>query len=162
YEGASRAGPSRFPLEPNVKVLRHLAFCCRERSNLLDGFEASRYADALLALSAHGGDWLRPLDAWEPPPGEPRAQFASLARHLLATRIGTSFHANDFWETVIRWLIDHPEVEPVHHGPIVDYLHDQKFVPSIPLGPVRGQPRLVPARPNLCMKGRSPDSLLRD
>src|SRR3712207_4994801 len=36
-------GPCRFLLRPGLKVLRHLAYCCWERSNLLDGFEASRH-----------------------------------------------------------------------------------------------------------------------
>jgi hypothetical protein len=243
-----KANARRLQGQPGLKVLRLLAHCCWERSNLLDGFEAPRQADALLALSAHWRDWVRPLDEWQPPPGDAGTQFSSLARHLLArydvprfldaawragltaegvrqqnwfkllgagrnlrtaddlplpltrrmahhflqappdfdipaafrhaqvlalggderlvrsllgTRLGTDFQANDFWETVIRWLIDHPEVEPVHHGPLIDYLHHQRFVPSVPSGLGRGQPRLVPPRPNLCMKGRSPDSLLR-
>jgi hypothetical protein len=238
----------RYVLRPEPKVLRYLAYCCWERSNLLDDFEVATQADALLALSAHWRDWLRPLDAWEPPPGEAGAQFGSLARHLfaryelprfldsawragltavgvtqqtwfkligagrsirtaaglplpltrwmahhfhqappdldipaafrygqvlglggderlarslLATRLGTDFHANDFWETVIRWLIEHPEVGPVQHGPIIDYLHHQKFVPSLPSDLRRGQPRLLVPRPHLCMKGRTPESLLR-
>jgi len=233
---------------PELKILRHLAFCCRERSSLLDPFEASRYADALVVLSAYWRDWLRPLDAWEPPAEKADAQFSSLLRHLLAdydvpnfmdaawragltaegvreqnwfmhigrgqsirtaddlpvpltkrmahhfiqsppdvsimaafrygqvlglggdeglarsllgTRIGTVFDANDFWETVIYWLVEHPDIEPVHHGPIIDFLHDQRFVPSVPAGLVRGQRRLVPPRPNLCMRGRCPESLLR-
>jgi hypothetical protein len=77
--------------------------------------------------------------------------------------LAADFQNNDFWETVIRWLIEHPEVAPVHHGPLIDYLHDQRYVPSPPRGQGRGQPRLAPAppRPNLCLKGRSPGSLLR-
>jgi hypothetical protein len=65
--------------------------------------------------------------------------------------------------TVIRWLIEHPEVEVVHHGPIIDFLHDQKYVPSVinTLIHLPGQPELVPVQPNLSMKGRSPSSLLR-
>lgn len=235
-------------LRPNSQVLRHLAYYCGNRSSLLDDFEASRYADALLALSAHWRDWLRPIEDWQPPADGTAAQFSSLVRHLLAryevpsflddawkdgptadgfthqnwfkligggrnirtaddlpipltkrmahhffhapsglgiratlryaqvlglggderlarslltTRIGTCFYANDFWETVIRWLIDHPEIDSVHHGPIIAYLHDQKFGPSLPAGLVRGQRRLIPARPNLCMTGRSAGSMLR-
>jgi hypothetical protein len=207
----------------------------------------SRHADALVALSAHWRDWLRPLDEWQPERGNADDQFAHLLRHLLArydvprfldaawragfsiegltqqewykhvgrgenirtvgglpmpltrrmahyflqvpadtpilaafryaqvldlgggdrlarslvgTRIGTCFEANDFWESAIRWLIEHPEVAPVHHGPLIDYLHDQKFVPSLPLGLVRGHARLVPPRPHLSMRGRSASSLL--
>jgi hypothetical protein len=248
FEDTFAVGISLFPLRPDLKVLRHLAVSCWERSRLLDGVEASRHADALIALSAHWRNWLRPLDEWQPPGEDASGQFASLARHLLAqydvprfldsawlagltpealawqgwfkllgsggsirsasdlplplnrrmahhflqapadldipaafryaqvlglggderlarslltTRLGTDFTANDFWETVIRWLITHPHVEPLHHGPIIDYLHDQKFVPSVPSQLGRGQPRLVPPRPHLCMQGRRPDSLLR-
>jgi hypothetical protein len=230
------------------KTLRPLAYYCSDRSALLNGVVIRRYADALIALSAHWRDWLRPLDAWQPPPGNTATQFGSLLRHLLArfdlpafldsawlfgltadgaqqqrwfkriasgqsirtaeglpfpltkrmahhflqapsdfdipaalrygqvlglggtetlarsllgTRLRTDFSHNDFWETVVRWLIDHPELEVVHHGPIIDYIHDQKFVPSLPSGLGRGHPRLVPPRPHLCMRGRRPGSLLR-
>ena len=52
----------------------------------------------------------------------------SLARSLLRL---TDFGNHDFWLTVIRWLIDHSEVEAVHHGPIIDFMNDQKYVPSV-------------------------------
>jgi hypothetical protein len=89
-----------------------------------------------------------------------------LAHSLLETRIGTDFQNNDFSETVIRWFIDHPSLDQVHHGPIIDYLHCQKFVASVPnpRSRRRGQPRgslLNPPQPNLCMKGRTPTALLR-
>lgn len=232
---------------PPRAVLRNLAYCCWERSNLLNSVEAPPYAAALVSLGAHCRDWIRPLDTWHPAPGPTDCQFGSLLRHLfgrydvpsfmdaawrlgltaeglkqqtwfkligsgqsmregqglpvpltkrmaahflqapsdfnipaafrysqvvalggderltralLATRIGTSFHANDFWETVIRWLIKHPQIETIHHGPIIDYLYDQRFVPSDP-GLRRGCPRLVPPQPNLCMKGRTAGSVLR-
>jgi hypothetical protein len=89
-----------------------------------------------------------------------------LARSLLATRIGTSFRDDDFWETVIRWFIAHTGLDTLHHGPIIDYLHEQRFVPSVinPSSRLRGQPRqplLVVPQPNLTMKGRTPEALLR-
>ncbi len=60
----------------------------------------------------------------------------------------------------------HPTLEPVHHGPVSDYLHDRKFVPSIPnpASRIRGQPRqslLAPPEPNLSMTSRTPESLRR-
>lgn len=242
------AGPGYVMLRPELKILRHLAFHCCDRTNILDDFEASKHADALVALCAHWRDWLRPLDDWQPPQGDTRVQFGSLVRHLLAyyevpsfldeawrtgltsdgmiqqnwfkligrgenirtadglpialtkrmsyyflqaphdigivasfryaqvrgmggderlarslvaTRLGSSFRDEDFWETVIRWLIEHPDVEPVHHGPIIDYVHNQKFILSVPSGLGRGHPRLVAPQPNLCMKGRRTDALLR-
>jgi hypothetical protein len=38
----------------------------------------------LLALALHHADWLRPVEAWRPPPTGSIPQFASLASHLLA------------------------------------------------------------------------------
>jgi PcfJ-like protein len=240
----------RLPLQPELKILRHLEWCCRERTDLLSSRWRSRYSDALIALSAHWRDWVRPLDHWEPTESNPEDQFASLVRHLLVlyevphfmdaawqvgltatgirqqgwfkhigqgenirtaeglpvpmtkrmthffvqgssdlpilgafryaqvlglggqeslarsllgTRLGTDFDNHDFWVTVIRWLIDHPKVEAVHHGPIIDFLHDRKYVPSVinPRIHLPGQPELIPARPNLSIKRRSPASLLR-
>lgn len=89
-----------------------------------------------------------------------------LARGLLGTRLGRPLEDGPFWETVVRWFVAHPALDPLHHGPIVDYLHHQKFVPSVvnPSSRVRGQPRrslLVAAQPDLAMKGRTPDALLR-
>lgn len=85
-----------------------------------------------------------------------------LARSILATRMATDYHRDDFWLTVVRWLVAHPLLDAVHHGPIIDYIHDQRFVASVP-NPVRhqlGQPMLVAAQPNLTMKGRAPETLL--
>ncbi len=238
------------PRRPELKILAHLEWCCRERTDLLSGRWISRYAEALIALSAHWREWVRPLDHWEPPGSDPEDQFSSLVRHLLAlydvprfldaawyqgwsaegirqqgwfkhvgrgenirtaedlplpmtkrmahffvqaplnfpvlgafryaqvlglrgqeslarsllgTRLGIDFRNHDFWVTVIRWLIDHPEVGVAHHGPIIDFLHDQKFVPSVinALVHLPGQPELVSPQPNLSMKGRSPSSLHR-
>ncbi len=241
-------GQTQPTLRPELKVLRHLAHVCWERSRLLDTFEAAKYADALVALSAHWRDWLRPLDAWEPPDGDTAAQFGTLARHvlasfdvprfldaawhsgttsegvrqqnwfklvgsgrnireavnlpltltrwmahhfittppefdipaafrrawvlglggteelarsLLATRLGSELPADDFWESVVRWLVAHPELAAYHHGPVIDFLHDQRFVPSVPVPLSRGARRLVPPKPNLCMTGRRPDAMLR-
>ncbi len=86
-----------------------------------------------------------------------------LVRSVLATRIGTDFGHDEFWVTVFRWLVAHPMLDGVHHGPIIDYLYDQRFAASVPNpnAAIPGQPRLVPPQPNLTMKGREPESLLR-
>jgi hypothetical protein len=251
--GIWTSGESRYAIPPDAKLFGCLTFRCWDRTDLLNGREATRYAEALLALSAHWRDWLRPPDEWVPPDAAPDDQFGSLTRHLLArydvpafldaawfagltpegvrhqgwfkligrgenlrtagdlpipltkrmahcllqtppglgipeafryaqvralggderlarslpeTRIGTDFECDEFWVPVIRWLIAHPTLDRAHHGPIIDYLHDQKFVPSVPNAAtrVRGQPRqplLVPPQPNLSMAGRTPRSLLR-
>ena len=90
----------------------------------------------------------------------------AMARSLVATRIGTNFREHELWTSVIRWLIVHPEVSPAAHGPIIDFIHDQRFVASVlnPATRLTGQPRqslLVAPLPNLTMKGRTPDAMLR-
>ncbi len=63
-------------------MLRHLAFCCQDRSDLLD--KRSDHTQALIAFSAHWRDWLRPPEVWEPPDKDATGQYRSLARHLFA------------------------------------------------------------------------------
>jgi PcfJ-like protein len=86
-----------------------------------------------------------------------------LARSIVGTVIGRSFDHDDFWVTVVRWLVEQPMLDPVHHAPIIDYLHNQRFVASAPnpRAGLQGQPALVPPQPNLTMKGRDAEGLLR-
>lgn len=88
--------------------------------------------------------------------GDPR-----LTEAILASRIGASLKDRDFWTSVIRMFIDNPMLDRAHVGPIVDYLHAQKFeVRECVTGP--GIVALIqPPQPNLSMKGRSPESLLK-
>jgi hypothetical protein len=60
-----------------------------------------------------------------------------LANAVSATRLGRSFEAEDFWLTVLHFLVNHPELDLAHVGPIVDYLHYQRFVPQDVLCGVR-------------------------
>lgn len=79
-----------------------------------------------------------------------------LARALLGTRLGRTVGedtaSEDFWETVIRWLVGHPLLDPTHLGPIVDFLHAQKFV--VPAGATAAP------QPGLTMRDRQPRALL--
>ncbi|WP_197439797.1 PcfJ domain-containing protein [Calycomorphotria hydatis] len=82
-----------------------------------------------------------------------------LARAILGTRLSYEFEHEEFWLSVIRWFIQNPIV-PAEVGGIVDYLHNQRFV----IERVRRQPgdeAARPPQPNLSMKGRSPEVLLR-
>jgi hypothetical protein len=87
----------------------------------------------------------------------------ALVHSILTTRIGRTFEHDEFWVTVFRWLIEQPMLDPVHHGPIIDFLHHQRFVASMPnpRAGLPGQPLLVPPQANLSMKGRSAEGLLR-
>jgi len=84
-----------------------------------------------------------------------------LASAVAATRLGRLFEHEDFWKTVLHFLVNEPTLDAVHVGPIVDYLNVQRFVPQeifIEEGEL-GQPG--PPQPNLTMKGRTQRSLLR-
>jgi hypothetical protein len=250
FESLQRGDLAGCPLQPDEEALRSLVTFCRAETDLLTDHGASHYANALLALSAHASDWVRPLDAWKARSHNARRQFQSLLRHLisrydiptfldaawlegltadgikyqrwykhiagggnlrtvedlpvsltrrqahlflqtpdefdilsafrraliidlggderlvrsiLASRIAIAFGAEEFWTTVFRFFIAHPELPTQHHGPIIDFLLDQKFIPSVPnpLADQPGQPALESPQPNLSMKGRMPESLRR-
>jgi hypothetical protein len=250
FESLHRGEFVESPLQPDEAVLRNLVTFCRSETDLLTDHAAASFANALLALSAHSGDWVRPLDAWRARSHNARRQFQSLLRHLiaryvippfldaawfegltadgikyqrwykhlanggnlrtvedlpipltrsqahlflqtpegvdilsafrraliidlggderlvrsiLASRIAIAFGAEEFWTTVFRFFIAHPELQTQHHGPIIDFLLDQKFIPSVPnpLADQPGQPALESPQPHLSMKGRTPESLRR-
>ncbi len=80
------------------------------------------------------------------------------------TRLADNFEYDEFWVTFIRWLIAHPMLDRSHVGPIVDYIHFQRFVPEYVM--VRDQRPEVDQQgdvrePNFSMKGRTPETLLR-
>ena len=86
-----------------------------------------------------------------------------LVRSILATPIATNHAEDEFWITVFRWMIGQPMLDPTQHGPIIDYLYNQRFVSSVPNpdAALPGQPRLIPPQANLCMKGRTAEGLLQ-
>jgi PcfJ-like protein len=241
--------PNQYPLVPNAEAFQRLVEVCWERTDLLRGREILRFANALMALSAHRQAWVRMPGSWVPRTHNADRQLHGLVRHLVAlyevpsfmntawlegltragvvhqgwfihvaqggnlrnakglpvpltrrqahlylqapadfdvlgavrwaqildlggderlvrsilgTMIGRSFDHDEFWVTVLRWLVDQPMLDPVHHAPIIDYLNNQRFVASMPnpLAGLPGQPALVAPQPNLTMKGRDPESLL--
>ena len=84
-----------------------------------------------------------------------------LCNAILGSRIGTDFSENDFWKTVFSFFIDNPMLDRQHVGPIIDYLHAQKFDrEEVIVGPGEVEQR-DPPQPNLSMRGRNPDTLLR-
>jgi hypothetical protein len=84
-----------------------------------------------------------------------------LALAVAATRLGRSFEDEDFWGTVVQFLVNHPELDPSQVGPVVDYLHHQRFVSQDGLVEEGELTGLGPPQPNLSMKGRTPRALLR-
>lgn len=85
----------------------------------------------------------------------------SAIHSLVATRLGRSFENEDFWFTVLRFISDNPMLDPRQIGPIVDYLHAQRYEPT----EVEIEPGLwetePPPQPNLSMSGRTVNTLLR-
>lgn len=84
-----------------------------------------------------------------------------LVRAVVGTRLGEQFEHEEFWATVLRFFVAHPLLDPAQVGPIVDFIHQQRFVSQdvfVAPGRVERQP---PPQPNFTMKGRTPESLLR-
>jgi hypothetical protein len=80
----------------------------------------------------------------------------ALARAVLATRLGEAFEDEPFWETVLRFFVNNPMLDPECVGPIVDYLHHLRHVPQ-----ERPEGDPAPLDPSFSMKGRTVDSMLR-
>lgn len=85
---------------------------------------------------------------------------ATLTHALLGTRLGNSFEHHEFWSSVIRFFIANPLLDRMHVGPIVDYLHAQKFQ-TRDIVDQNGRTTVEPPpQPNLQMRGRTADTLL--
>lgn len=85
---------------------------------------------------------------------------ARLVEAVLGTRLGNALDNDEFWVSVIRFLIDNPLLDRSHVGPIVDFLHAQKFrSEEVPVRPGVVEPR-PPPQPNLFMRGRTAQTLL--
>ena len=84
FEAIHRGDYDKSLLRPDVGILQRLLLFCRDETDLLTAQDASRYADALLAIAAHHLDWVRPLEGWRATSYNARRQFRSLVRHLVA------------------------------------------------------------------------------
>ncbi len=83
-----------------------------------------------------------------------------LARTVIATRLGFAQEDEPFWATVIRFLVNNPMLDPSRVGPIVDYLHNQKYVARDVRGLDGIWTREAPSQPELTMKGRTATALV--
>jgi len=50
-----------------------------------------------------------------------------LAREIAIGRLGWRIERPDFWRTVLRFFVTHPEMKIEHVNPIVDFIHASKF-----------------------------------
>src|SRR6185437_14073376 len=94
--------------------------------------------------------------------GQVRALGGSerLARAILNTRLRDPQVTEPFWLSVLQFFVANPMLDPNQVGPIVDWIHNQRFVGEpqhIVNGVVRGG--TIP-QANLCMKGRSVQGVL--
>lgn len=78
-----------------------------------------------------------------------------LAEAVLGSKLATDFDHDEFWVSVIRWLIANPMLDTRQVGPIVDYIRHQKFEPQ------QAEANSRPLQPDFSIQGRTPASLLR-
>ncbi len=84
-----------------------------------------------------------------------------LADAIVATRLGTDFANDEFWRTVLVFFVENPMLDRATVGPIIDYLRHQKYEgDAVYIRPGVREQR-PPPQPGLTMKGRTPESLLR-
>jgi hypothetical protein len=86
---------------------------------------------------------------------------ARLVGAVSATRLGSDFEHDDFWTTVLRFLVANPMLDTAQIGPIIDYVHHQRFAPQEVFVAPGIVERRGPPQPDFTMKGRTPSSLLR-
>ena len=77
FDAIHRGDYAAAPLQPDLDVLGDLLLFCRTETDLLTDPDAPRFANALLALSAHRRDWIRPLGTGEGPATTPAASSAA-------------------------------------------------------------------------------------
>jgi PcfJ-like protein len=78
-------------------------------------------------------------------------------RHVMRTRAGTDFSQEEFWFSVFRWFMVNPMLDANQYGPIIDYIFNQKFVPS----KLDENGNMVCPQPGFSMKDRDPESLMK-
>jgi hypothetical protein len=83
-----------------------------------------------------------------------------LVEAVLGSKLATDFRHEEFWCSVICWLIANPMFDAAQVAPIVDYIHHQKFEPQ-QMATTAGDSEVGPLQPNFSIKGRTPDSILR-
>ena len=87
-----------------------------------------------------------------------------LVEHLNATPLGSRLEHEDFWISLIHFLVNNPMMDLSKVGPVVDYIEYLKFRNREPVdgdaGVEAAGPPSGPPDPRFSMKGRTADSLL--
>ena len=88
-----------------------------------------------------------------------------MAKMIAETRLSDDFANDDFWVTVIRWFVNQPLLDPLQIGPIIDYIHFQRFVPEHGFLGLNDQmnelEHLAARQPNFTMRNRTAVMLMR-
>tara|TARA_B100001989_G_scaffold252347_1_gene234072 strand:- start:6792 stop:8261 length:1470 start_codon:yes stop_codon:yes gene_type:complete len=84
-----------------------------------------------------------------------------LANAVIASRIGETMINRKFWDSVFQFFIDNPMLDRAHVGPIIDFIYAQKFEVRECVTAPGIVEHIQPPQPNLSMKGRTPNSLLK-
>jgi hypothetical protein len=94
--------------------------------------------------------------------GEARGLGGSekLAREVANGRLGQRIDRPDFWRTVLRFFVAHPEMDIAHVNPIVDFIHANKFAGDQVLT-ADGVESQNPPWPSFSIEGRTLKSILR-
>jgi PcfJ-like protein len=79
----------------------------------------------------------------------------ALARAVVGTRLGRVLENEDFWESVLYFFINHPSLDLVQVGPIVDFLQHQRFEWREAVSPEGVFGKQPPPHPDFSMKGRT-------
>jgi hypothetical protein len=83
-----------------------------------------------------------------------------LCNSVIESRLGIDFSNDDFWQSVIRFFIQNPDLDLAQVGPIVDFIQHHKFDGQqvfLDGGEARWLP---PPQPNLSMQKRTMRALL--
>jgi hypothetical protein len=83
-----------------------------------------------------------------------------LAQAILRTRLGRRFENDDFWSSVVLFLVNNAMMDPSWVGPVVDYVHHMKYAPRRVVQEGGGVEEALPPQPEFIMKGRSATKLL--
>jgi hypothetical protein len=84
----------------------------------------------------------------------------ALARAVVGTRLGKALGNEDFWESVLHFLVNHPSLDLAQVGPVVDFLQHQKFEWKEGVSSEGVLGKQPPPRPDYSMKGRTVASVL--
>src|SRR5690349_5416 len=84
-----------------------------------------------------------------------------LVRAVLGTKLGELMEDELFWKSFLHFLVNNPMLDRACIGPMVDYIHAQKYAPREAVGEDGRRVLLPPPNPHFSMKGRTATALWR-